>query len=80
MTGIIKKIYVSGRGDSGVGIQAPTATIETFIDYHGDKEDLEFIRHQLKEAFSAIFDERVTVGFDFEWEAYVKAISEGFEA
>lgn len=77
MSGIIKKIYVSGHGDSSVGIQAPFANIETFLDYQDDPEQLEFIRLQLKEAFSHIFDERVCVGFDFEAEAYEKAMSEG---
>ena len=69
----IQEIHVSSAGDPSVGIPGVSFTIGSGFFYdpgclakEDQAKDLEYHRGKLKEVFSEMFDEAVTVLFDFE--------------
>ena len=59
------KWNIASQGDTGVGLWPSYATVEMDTEPDND-EDLQWIRHTLKNAFTAIYDQRVYVRTDAE--------------
>jgi len=64
MSNFISKVYIGAAGDPSVGIQ-PTV-IEIDLQFDVDHVDREIDRNILKEAFTELIDEPVTVTFEDE--------------
>lgn len=67
-------IIIWSNGDSSVGIPGNSVEIELGFDIHdkNDKEFLNYYRNKFKEIYYELWDEKVYVLYDFEYEEMIK--------
>ncbi len=68
-----EKVFIQASGDRAVGIPSTSYCAECWVD-PSDKESLEYFRAKFSELYGEMVDERVSVMFDFELEAYNAAM------